>query len=177
MFKFNVCLCCKQSGKMSVASKLNIKSYLFFFKLALLYMHSVQVDIKLKHKLYLCKIQNSYQNRFWIKKDQFAFSLFLKWLTDVRSNSHGFIIIIIIIIFKATVKCYRTVTVQIIKQMRDSWHLFQNGLSAVVFCHYAKWWGPHCDLEVEENPLKLNIFCVSPCRHDFWVSWLQLLYW
>lgn len=66
---------------MSVASKLNIKSYLFFFfffKLALLYMHSVQVDIKLKHKLYLCTIQNSYQNRFWIKKNQLAFSLFLK---------------------------------------------------------------------------------------------------
>lgn len=64
---------------MSVASKLNIKSYLFFFfKLALLYMHSVQVDIKLKHKLYLYVIQNSYQNRFWIKKNQLAFSLFLK---------------------------------------------------------------------------------------------------
>lgn len=41
-------------------------------------MHSVQVDIKLKHKLYLYVIQNSYQNRFWIKKNQLAFSLFLK---------------------------------------------------------------------------------------------------
>lgn len=45
----------------------------FFFKLAYMYIHSVQVDIKLKHKLYLCKIQ-SYQTKFWIRKDQPAFS-------------------------------------------------------------------------------------------------------
>lgn len=72
MFKFNVCLCCKQSGKMSVASEPNIVVF-FFFKLAYMYIHSVQVDIKLKHKLYLCKIQ-SYQTKFWIRKDQPAFS-------------------------------------------------------------------------------------------------------
>lgn len=47
--------------------------------------------------------------------------------------------LLLLLFFKATIKCYRTVTVQNIKQMRDSWHLFQNGLSAVVFCHYAKW--------------------------------------
>lgn len=34
MFKFNVCLCCKQSGKMSVASEPNIVVF-FFFKTSL----------------------------------------------------------------------------------------------------------------------------------------------
>lgn len=136
-----------------------------------MYIHSVQVDIKLKHKLYLCKIPT--KTSFGSKTISLpSVCSWNDWLTDARSNSDG-----LLLKKKKPIKCYRTVTVWIIKQMRDSWHLFQNGLSAVVFCHYAKWWGPHCDREVEANPLKLNIFCVSPCRRDFWVSWLQLFYW
>lgn len=45
-----------------------------------MYIHSVQLAMKLKHKLSLCKIPTKL--KFWIQKDQPAFSLFLKWMTD-----------------------------------------------------------------------------------------------